>query len=101
MVTLDELKLDGVVELKVDENILVDRIKKRISETQAKGQTARADDDPAVLKQRVANYRKQTAPLSDYYQRKGLLLAVDGMQGVDRVEADIERALQERVSVGG
>jgi adenylate kinase len=95
------LKLDAVVELKVDENILVDRIEKRIKETKAKGHTVRADDDPAVLKQRVANYRKQTAPLSDYYRRKGSLLAMDGMQGVDQVEADIERALQERVSVGG
>jgi adenylate kinase len=95
------LKLDGVVELKVDENILVDRIEKRIKETKARGHTVRADDDPAVLKQRVAHYRKQTAPLSDYYQRKGLLLAMDGMQGVDKVEADIERALSERVSVGG
>ena len=53
----------------------------------------RADDDPVVLKQRVAHYRKQTAPLSDYYRQKGLLLAMDGMQAVDKVEADIERAL--------
>ena len=95
------LKLDGVIELRVDEDILVDRIEKRIRETKAKGQTARADDDPVVLKQRVAHYRKQTAPLSDYYRQKGSLLAMDGMQGVDQVEADIERALQERVSVGG
>jgi adenylate kinase len=95
------LKLDGVIELRVDEDILVDRIEKRIRETKAKGQTARADDDPVVLKQRVAHYRKQTAPLSDYYHQKGSLLAMDGMQGVDKVEADIERALQERVSVGG
>jgi adenylate kinase len=95
------LKLDGVVELKVDENILVDRIEKRIKETKSKGHTVRADDDPTVLKQRVAHYRKQTAPLSDYYRRKGLLLVMDGMQGVDKVEADIERVLSERVSVGG
>ena len=95
------LKLDAVVELKVDEDILIERIKKRIDETQAKGHAVRSDDDPTILKQRVANYRKQTAPLSDYYQRKGLLLAVDGMQGVDKVDADIERELAERVSVGG
>jgi len=95
------LKLDAVIELKVDENILIDRIEKRIAETKAKGQAVRADDDAAVLKQRVANYRKQTAPLSDYYQRQGSLVAVDGIQPVDKVEADIERALAERVSVGG
>jgi len=56
---------------------------------------------PAVLKQRIAHYRKQTAPLSDYYQRKGLLVAVNGVRAVDEVETDIERALQERVPVGG
>jgi adenylate kinase len=95
------LKLDGVIELKVDESMLIERIEKRIAQTKAKGQVARADDDPSVLKQRVANYRKLTAPLSDYYRRKGSLVTVNGMQAVDQVEGDIERALQERVSVGG
>jgi adenylate kinase len=95
------LKLDGVIELKVDESMLIERIEKRIAQTKAKGHAVRADDDPTVLKQRVANYRKLTAPLSDYYRRKGSLVTVNGMQAVDQVEGDIERALQERVSVGG
>ncbi|HLL26812.1 MAG TPA: adenylate kinase [Xanthobacteraceae bacterium] len=95
------LKLDAVVELKVDEHMLIERVEKRIAETRAKGHAVRADDDPAVLKQRVANYRKQTAPLSDYYRRKGVLLVIDGMQPVDKVEADIEQALQARVPAGG
>jgi adenylate kinase len=95
------LKLDGVIELKVDEDMLIERIEKRIAQTKAKGQAARADDDAGVLKQRVANYRKLTAPLSDHYRRKGLLVTVNGMQAVDQVEGDIEWALKERVSVGG
>jgi adenylate kinase len=63
-----KLTLDAVIELKVDENILIERIEKRIKETKAGGGVKRSDDDPVVLKQRVANYKKQTAPPSDYYQ---------------------------------
>jgi adenylate kinase len=90
-----------VVELKVDEESLIERIEKRIRETKAKGQSVRADDDPVVLKQRIVNYRKQTLPLSDYYHRKGTLAAIDGMRPVDQVEAEIEQALSKRVSAGG
>jgi adenylate kinase len=90
------LKLDAVVELKVDETALLARIEKRVAEHKAKGHAVRADDDAAVLRQRVENYRRQTAPVSDYYRKTGALLTVDGMQPMDMVEADIERALQKR-----
>ena len=43
------LKLDAVIELKVDEGILLDRIERRIAETKARGEPLRADDDPQVL----------------------------------------------------
>jgi adenylate kinase len=92
-----KLKLDAVIELKVDETALIQRIEKRIAETEAKGHTVRADDDPKVLKQRLENYRKQTAPLSNYYAGTGALLTVDGMRTVDAVAAEIEKALQKRV----
>ena len=91
------LKLDAVVELKVDEKALLARIEKRVAEHKAKGHAVRADDDAAVLRQRVENYRHQTAPVSDYYRRTGALLSVDGMQPMDTVEAEIEKALQKRV----
>ena len=83
------LDLDGVVELKVDEGALVRRIESRIKETLARGEPLRKDDDPEVLKTRVEAYRRQTAPLIEYYRDKGLLRAVDGMAPVDDVTAAI------------
>ena len=44
------LKLDGVIELKVDEGILLQRIENRVAEMTARGETLRADDNPEVLK---------------------------------------------------
>jgi adenylate kinase len=92
------LKLDAVVELKVDEAALLARIERRVSEHKAKGHAVREDDDASILKQRVENYRTQTAPLSDYYRQTGALLLIDGMQPMDTVEAEIEKALQKRVA---
>jgi adenylate kinase len=87
------LKLDGVIELKVDEGILVKRIENRVAEMTARGEKLRTDDNPEVLKGRLATYRAQTAPLADYYARKGMLRAVDGMAPVDAVTAAIDRIL--------
>ena len=83
------LDLDGVVELKVDEGALIRRIESRIKETLARGEPLRKDDDPEVLKTRLEAYRRQTAPLIEYYRDKGLLRAVDGMAPVDDVTAAI------------
>jgi adenylate kinase len=86
-------RLDGVVELKVDPDILIRRIESRIDEMKRRGETLRADDNPEVLKQRLTAYHAQTAPLVDYYQAKGALRAVDGMASIGDVEAAIGRAL--------
>ena len=67
------LKLDAVIELKVDENILLKRIEKRIAEMSARGETVRADDDPDVLRRRLLAYRDQTAPLVAYYRLQSVL----------------------------
>jgi adenylate kinase len=57
------LKLDAVIELKVDEGILIKRIEKRVAETKSRGATLRPDDHPDVLRRRLLAYRDQTAPL--------------------------------------
>ena len=46
-----------------------------------------------MLKQRLTAYQAQTAPLVDYYRRKGALRAVDGMASIADVSAAIGRAL--------
>ena len=87
------LKLDAVIELKVDEGILLQRIEKRIADMTARGEKIRSDDNPEVLKGRLFAYREQTAPLVGYYASKGLLERVDGMAAVDDVSAQISRIL--------
>jgi adenylate kinase len=79
------LKLDGVIELKVDEGILVSRIEKRVAEMTARGEPVRADDNAESLMKRLDAYRAQTAPVSGYYASKGALKTVDGMAPIDDV----------------
>ena len=88
------LKLDAVIELKVDEGILLRRIEKRVADMTARGEKVRADDNPEVLKGRLSAYRAQTAPLAGYYAGKGMLKSVDGMAAIDEVTAAIDRLLR-------
>ena len=87
------LKLDAVIELKVDEGILLRRIEKRVAEMVARGEKVRADDNPEVLKGRLGAFRAQTAPLVGHYAAKGMLKSVDGMAPIDEVAAAIDRHL--------
>jgi adenylate kinase len=87
------LKLDAAIELKVDEDKLLQRIEKRVAEMTARGEKVRADDNPEVLKGRLSAYRAQTAPLADYYAVQGLLRRVDGMAPINEVTGAIERLL--------
>ena len=84
-------KIDHVIVLKVDEDALVDRIKTRAAENGG----ARSDDNEETLRNRLKVYNDQTAPLLPYYEEKGLLRFVDGMQPIDDVTAQIESILGE------
>jgi adenylate kinase len=83
------LKLDHVIELKVDDSVLVSRITSRASELTAEGK-ARADDNVEVLKERLAVYHGQTAPILPYYRGKRRLETVDGMADIDGVARQID-----------
>ncbi|BDV35781.1 adenylate kinase [Methylocystis iwaonis] len=87
------LRLDAVIELVVDENALVDRMRRRVAETLAAGKPVRADDNPESFKTRLDTYRAQTAPVSAHYAGRGELKRIDGMAPIDDVTAAIDRSL--------
>jgi adenylate kinase len=95
MLTEKGLKLDAVVELKVDPAILLQRIEKRAAETIARGEPLRSDDNPDVLQSRLRAYKDLTEPLTTYYAMERQLRTVDGMAPIDAVSAAIDRVLKD------
>jgi adenylate kinase len=110
------LKLDHVIEMKVDDAALVERITGRYTCAKC-GQgyhdkfqtpkvdgvcdvcgstefTRRADDNAETVSTRLAAYHKQTAPILPYYRERGVLETVDGMADIDVVAEQIETLLK-------
>jgi len=95
MLTKKERGVDVVIELKVDEAALLNRLRKRIEDTRAKGDEPRQDDNEDTFKYRLEVYHDQTAPLIPYYENQGKLKAVDGMGSVEAVSAEIDAILDQ------
>lgn len=115
MLTEQGLKLNAVVEMKVDDNALVDRIAGRYTcakcnegyhDTNLKPKVdgvcdvcgsaefkRRPDDNAETVGKRLEEYYAQTAPVLPYYAEKGILQQVDGMAGIDEVAAQIDAVL--------
>jgi adenylate kinase len=111
------LALDHVVEMKVDDTALVERItgryscakcgagyhddfqkpaKEGICDSCGSSEFSRRKDDNAeTVTSRLASYHTQTAPLLPYYDGKGVLAGVDGMAEIDEVTRQIEAVLEE------
>ncbi len=83
------LSLDYFIEIEVDDAALFARIENRAAKTGG----ARADDNAATLRRRLAVYHERTAPLLPYYAEKGVLRSVDGLNSVDKVAAQIDAIL--------
>src|SRR3979411_2283086 len=96
---LDELlkkkhmRLDAVIELRVNESALLQRVENRVAEMRARGEQVRIDDTPEVLTRRLASYRSLTEPLIHYYSERRKLLTVDGMMTIEHVTREINRIL--------
>ena len=115
MLADNHLKLDHVIEMKVDDAALIERITGRF--TCAKcgasyhdrfnrpkkdgvcdvcGGTEfkrRADDNAETVKTRLDAYYKLTAPILPYYEARGILKTVDGMAEIDEVGRQIDAIL--------
>ena len=110
------LALDHVVEMKVDDTALVERITGRYScakcgagyhdyfqKPEKEGVcdncgstefSRRKDDNAETVTSRLGAYHTQTAPLLPYYDGKGVLKGVDGMAAIDEVTRQIDAVLE-------
>ena len=87
------IRLDAVIELRVNESALLARVETRVAEMVARGEEVRIDDTPEVLSKRLASYRSLTEPLIHYYSERRKLLTVDGMMTIEHVTREINRIL--------
>jgi adenylate kinase len=103
---LDELlkkkriALDAVIELRVNESVLLERVENRVAQMRARGEEVRPDDTAEVLTKRLSNYRTQTEPLIHYYSERRKLVTIDGMMTIEHVAEDIARLLA-AIGAGG
>ena len=109
-------KLDFVIELKVDENALIERISGRFTCTKCgegyhdkfkpvkeadkcdicgnfgvEAFSRRKDDNAEAMKTRLEAFREQTTPIIPYYKEKGILIELDGMADMEEVTREIEK----------
>ncbi len=115
MLEQKESQLDHVIEIRVDDEELVNRITGRFVCTKCNenyhdafkrptiegtcdkcGGTEfvrRADDKEETVRARLDAYNRQTAPLLPYYEAREVLRSIDGMNPIDQVAKDIEKVL--------
>lgn len=85
------VKLDHAILFQIDFKILEERINNRISET--KGTEQRKDDNSETLLNRIEVFKSSTLPIVKYYEEKGIISKIDGMQKVNEVFAEITKII--------
>ncbi len=85
-----KIKINFVIELKVNKENLFERIKNRAFEANE----AREDDKDDVLENRLKIYEEQTEPLIPFYKDLGLHYEVNGMKNINEIAKDIEKILK-------
>ena len=81
------VNLDHAILIDVDFGILEERIKNRVKENN--NQQQRQDDNLETLLKRIEVYKKDTFPIIEYYEKKGILKTIDGMKSIDEVSNEI------------
>ena len=86
------VKLDHAILFQIDFKILEERINNRISET--KGSEQRKDDNAETLLNRIKVFKSSTLPIVKYYEEKGIISKIDGMQKVNEVYTEITKIIR-------
>ena len=115
MLAKKDLKIDFVIELLIDPDLLTQRISGRYNcsncgagyhdefrkpstdgvcdQCRSTEFTRRSDDQPQTVKARLSAYELQTAPLLPYYRKKNNLITIDAMAEIADVTSEIERVI--------
>ena len=111
---IEELKIDQVLYLTIAEKIVIERFAGRrvclqghhsyhikylppkkagVCDVDGSPLIQRADDNPAVIKERFKIFHQQTEPVADYYRKKKILKTVDGSSSPDEVYNKVKTEL--------
>ena len=85
--------IDRVIYLDIPDDVVFGRVMHRAKMGQGSGFTKRADDNADALKVRLREYAEKTSPLLEFYEKRNMLLTLDGDREVEEIYLDIRRLL--------
>ena len=85
-------RINAVIMLDVKDDVLISRIQARAMDAGSGG--PRSDDTVEILKNRLQAYRKWTEPMIHFYEERGLLKRIDGMQDISQVSAKVKSIIR-------